>query len=233
MHGMRFHDDEMRLLGDLMRGRVTRRSLVKRGVALGLSTAALGTLVRAYDVSAQGGEPSGEVVYGLEQAPPNMAPHGGVSQAQAWGNEHIYDSLLAWDADLNIIPALAESWEAPDNMSYIFKLRQGVLFHNGAEMKAADVVYSIANAITPPPPGVAIGQLARMANAEAIDDYTVKIQLSEWSSIIPTAFSREPDDVQRYRKALASCRGDRKASAQMLGIPYADFLQKILAAGLR
>lgn len=70
-----------------------------------------------------------------------------------------------------------------------------------------------------------------------------KSDLAKWTSAdLPPAyqpraagptFSREPDDVQRYRNALASCRGDRKASAQMLGIPYADFLQKILAAGLR
>ncbi|MGD9713377.1 MAG: ABC transporter substrate-binding protein [Thermomicrobiales bacterium] len=186
---MRFYDDEMRLLGDLMRGRVTRRSLIKRGTALGLSTATLGTLVRAYDTSAQGGEPSGEVVYALNQAPPNMAPFGGVSQAQAWGNEHIYDSLLAWDADINIIPALAEGWEAPDNMSYIFTLRQGVLFHNGKEMTAADVVYSVTNAVTPPPPGVAIGQLARIAGAEAIDDYTVQINLTEPDPAIPGVFA--------------------------------------------
>src|SRR5919106_4119557 len=89
---MRFYDDEMKLLGDLMRGRVSRRSLIRRGAALGLSATAIGTLVKAYDTVAQGGEPSGEVVYALESAVPNMAPFGGVSQAQAWANEHIYDS---------------------------------------------------------------------------------------------------------------------------------------------
>lgn len=182
---MRYYDDEMRLLGDILRRRVSRRSLVKRGTALGLSTVALSSLVKAYDVAAQGGDPSGEVVYALESAPPNMAPFGGVSQAQAWANEHIYDSLLAWDTDLNIIPALAESWEAPDAMTYVFKLRQGVLFHNGAEMKAPDVVYSITNAVTPPPPGVAIGQLARIGSAEAIDDYTVQFNMKEQDPAIP------------------------------------------------
>ena len=105
---MQFYDDEMRLLGDLLRGRVSQRNLVKRGVALGLSTSALVTLVKAHEMAAQGGEPSGEVVYAFDSAPPNMAPFGGVSQAQP-GQTHIYDSLLAWDADLNIIPALAES----------------------------------------------------------------------------------------------------------------------------
>ena len=183
---MKFHDDEMRLIGDLMRGRVSRRSLIVRGTALGLSTAGLATLVGAYDTAAQSeGEPTGEVVYALESAPPNMAPFGGVSQAQAWANEHIYDSLLAWDVDLNIIPALAESYEAPDELTYIFKLRQGVMFHDGAEMKAADVVYSILNAVDPPPPGVKIGQLANIAGAEAIDDYTVQFNMSTVDPAIP------------------------------------------------
>ena len=63
---MQFYDDEMRLLGDLLRGRVSR-GLVKRGVALGLSTSALVTLVKAHEMAAQGGEPSGEVVYALTQ----------------------------------------------------------------------------------------------------------------------------------------------------------------------
>jgi peptide/nickel transport system substrate-binding protein len=182
---MRFYDDEMKLLGDLMRGRVTRRNLIRRGTALGLSAAALGTLVKAYDTVAQGGEPSGEVIYALDQAPPNMAPFGGVSQAQAWANEHIYDSLLAWDADLNIIPALAESYEAPDDLTYVFHLRQGVLFHDGTEMTAEDVVYSITNAVTPPPPGVAIGQLANIESAEAIDDYTVQMNMKTTDPAIP------------------------------------------------
>jgi len=154
-------------------------------VALGLSATAIGTMVKAYDTVAQGGEPSGEVVYALNQAPPNMAPFGGVSQAQAWANEHIYDSLLAWDADLNIIPALAESYEAPDELTYVFTLRQGVLFHDGTEMMADAVVYSITNAVSPPPPGVAIGQLANIASAEAIDDYTVQLNMSVTDPAIP------------------------------------------------
>jgi peptide/nickel transport system substrate-binding protein len=182
---MRFYDDPMKLVGDLARGRVHRRDLIKRGLALGLGAPTIASLVRAYDTAAQGGEPSGSVIFALDQAPPNMAPFGGVSQAQAWANEHIYDSLLAWDADLNIIPALAESYEALDDVTYEFKLRQGVLFHDGREMTAADVVYSTEMAVNPPPPGVAIGPLANIDSAEAVDDYTVRIHMKELDPAIP------------------------------------------------
>jgi peptide/nickel transport system substrate-binding protein len=182
---MRFYDDEMKLIGDLVRGRVSRRILIKRGVALGLSATAIGTMVKTYDTMAQGGEPSGEVVFALESAPPNMAPFGGISQAQGWANEHIYDSLLAWDEDLNIIPALAESYENPDELTYVFTLRQGVLFHDGTEMKADAVVYSIETAVAPPPPGVATAFLANIASAEALDDYTVQITMSQLDPTLP------------------------------------------------
>ena len=62
---------------------------------------------------------------------PNIIPFGGIALAQWLGKEFIYDSLLAWDADLNVIPALAESYELPDDMTYKFKLREDILFHDG------------------------------------------------------------------------------------------------------
>ncbi|MDT9071669.1 ABC transporter substrate-binding protein, partial [Escherichia coli] len=71
---------------------------------------------------------------------PNIIPFGGIALAQWMGKEFMYDSLLAWDADLNIIPALAESWETPDDTTYVFTLRQGVKFHDGGDMTAKDVV---------------------------------------------------------------------------------------------
>ena len=66
----------------------------------------------------------------------------------------VYESLLAWDKNLKILPALATSFQIPDNKTYIFKLRQGVKFHNGQDFTADDVKYSLELQKTPPPPGV-------------------------------------------------------------------------------
>jgi len=121
------HDTSLTLLDDVLRGRVTRRGLLARAGALGLGTAAMATLVRLHDatVRAQGSAPSGSVTWALESDPANLIPFGGISTSNMWGKEFMYDSLLAWDKDLNIIPALAESYEAaPDATSYTFKLRQ-------------------------------------------------------------------------------------------------------------
>jgi len=103
-----------------------------------------------------------------------------------WGKEFMYDSLLEWDRDLVIQPALAESYEVnEDATSYIFKLRQGVLFHNGQEMTAKDVKYSFDMAPKPPPPGIEVAYLANVAGVEVVDDYTVTITMSKPDPTLP------------------------------------------------
>ncbi len=54
--------------------------------------------------------------------------------------ELIYEPLVNIDPDLNVVPALAESWEFSDDaMTLTLNLRQGVKFHNGADFTSADV----------------------------------------------------------------------------------------------
>ncbi len=182
------HDTSLTLLDDVLRGRVTRRGLLARAGALGLGTAAVAKLVRLHDatVRAQGSAPSGSVTWALESDPANLIPFGGISTSNMWGKEFMYDSLLAWDKDLNIIPALAESYEAaPDATSYTFKLRQGVVFHNGKPLTAADVKYSFETALNPPEPGIKVAFLANIASVEAVDDLTVRITMSKPDPTLP------------------------------------------------
>lgn len=157
---------------------MSRRDLLRTGAAAGVGATALGSLASAAGVAAQEGGPTGEIVWGLETNVPNIIPYGGIALAQWLGKEMIYDSLLAWDADLNVIPALAESWETPDDTTYHFKLREGVLFHNGREMTASDVVYSFNMALDPVEPGVKVPYLDNVAGVEAIDDYNVQVSMS-------------------------------------------------------
>ena len=62
----------------------------------------------------------------------------------------IFSGLVRLDHELNIVPDIAESWEeSPDGKTYTFHLRQGVKFHNGREVKAADFKYSWERACDP------------------------------------------------------------------------------------
>src|SRR4030042_2421333 len=57
--------------------------------------------------------------------------------------QQVFDGLVQFDRDLNIVPAVAKSWMiSADGLTYLFNLRKGVNFHNGREVNAKDFVYS-------------------------------------------------------------------------------------------
>lgn len=62
----------------------------------------------------------------------------------------IYEGLITHDKDNNIVPVLAESYEQVDDLTYRFKIREGVKFHNGEELTPADVVFSLKRCIDAP-----------------------------------------------------------------------------------
>ncbi len=55
---------------------------------------------------------------------------------------HVYEPLVTFDRDLRVIPALADRWDNPNDLTWRFHLRQGVRFHDGRPLTAADVVAS-------------------------------------------------------------------------------------------
>jgi peptide/nickel transport system substrate-binding protein len=101
-----------------------------------------------------------------------------VPTANMWGKEFMYDSLIAWDRNLAIQPALATEWSAPDDHTYVFKLRQGVKFHDGSEVTAEDVKWGIEAQANPPPPGIKTQYPAKITTIDALDKYTVRINMS-------------------------------------------------------
>jgi peptide/nickel transport system substrate-binding protein len=103
--------------------------------------AALGALalLAAGPVAAQP-KRGGMLVFAQEAPPPTLDPH--FSSAISTRNiaMHIFETLITRDENNDIIDELAESHAASaDGLTYTFKLRQGVRFHNGKEMTSADV----------------------------------------------------------------------------------------------
>jgi peptide/nickel transport system substrate-binding protein len=107
---------------------------------------------------------------------------------------NVLEPLTAYDDNLNLVPWLAESWEqSEDGLTWTFKLREGVMFHNGREMTAEDVKWSFDRLIDPE---TGAGNAANVGPAgtviEVIDDYTVSITHPEPVGILPQtlAFNR-------------------------------------------
>uniref|UniRef100_UPI0035664AB3 ABC transporter substrate-binding protein n=1 Tax=Cohaesibacter celericrescens TaxID=2067669 RepID=UPI0035664AB3 len=85
---------------------------------------------------------------------------------------NIYEGLVSFDENLQLIPALAESWENPEPNKWIFHLRKGVKFHDGADFNADDVIFSWKRALSK---GSDLrGRAGTISEMTKIDDYTVE-----------------------------------------------------------
>lgn len=95
-------------------------------------------------------------------------------------NGLIFDTLGEVQADGSIEPSLATEWTiSDDELTYTFTIREGVQFHNGREMTAEDVKYTIDRIMDPETNSPRQTVYAAVESVEAPDDTTVVIQLSE------------------------------------------------------
>lgn len=90
----------------------------------------------------------------------------------------LYNKLVRVDDTMSIVPDLAASWENPDNLTYIFNLRKGVKFHNGRELKASDVKYSLERVLDPKTASPGRSYIATVKAIDVLDDYKVRLTLT-------------------------------------------------------
>lgn len=91
--------------------------------------------------------------------------------------ELLFNGLIALEPDYSWVPDLAESWENPDENTWIFNLRQGVKFHNGEELTAEDVKFTFDTILDEGFASPSRAFYLPIQEIEVIDDYTVKFTL--------------------------------------------------------
>jgi peptide/nickel transport system substrate-binding protein len=103
---------------------------------------------------------------------------------------NLYDTLVFPNTEGGVDPHLAESWEVSDDgLTWTFKLKEGVKFHNGDGLKASDVAWSM-NRLLEIGEGLAYVFLGTVESATALDDYTVQFKLTQPSGIFLTSLIR-------------------------------------------
>ena len=78
----------------------------------------------------------------IESSPTNLDPRVGIDAQSERIDNLIFDDLLSRGNDLHVTPGLAERWEIPDPLTYIFHLHHGVKFHDGRLLTARDVKWT-------------------------------------------------------------------------------------------
>ena len=122
-----------------------------------------------------------------------------------------FDTLIARDyttTELVWEPALATSWEIISPTTMELQLREGVVFHNGEDMTASDVVFSLNRmyqATFPPYQVRSRDRLANFSHAEMVDDYTVRIHVYREEPLWETLVSLQQVMIipEEYTMALS------------------------------
>jgi peptide/nickel transport system substrate-binding protein len=93
----------------------------------------------------------------------------------------IYEELVQLNDKKEVVPMLAESYKQLDSTTYEFKLKKGVKFHNGEEMKASDVKFSFIRAAKAPAVSNIMGDIDT-TSFKTPDDYTVIFKIKHQST---------------------------------------------------
>ena len=181
--------------------RLTRRELLKAGGlalgALSVGTPALGqtpksggTLISAQTTEATGLDPQLVPAFSRSRRSPLM-----------------YNQLVRFDADMNPVPELAESWDvSKDGLTWTFRLRQGVKFHDGQELTSADVKFTFDRLVEKSP---GKGDFVTVDKIEPTGKYAIKFVTKEpfagllaalgsfWGFIISEAGIKQHGDLNK------------------------------------
>jgi peptide/nickel transport system substrate-binding protein len=159
-----------------------RRLVPTLFVALAFSLAASAALAQA---------PSNLVVQVATEPPGLDLVASPASAIAAVIHYNVQECLVKVDRHGKLVPWLAERWHTTDNRNYTFFLKRGVRFHNGREVKAADVKYVFERAANPE---TKHHQRARYENIASIivkDDYTVTLQLKDLDASFLLTLARQ------------------------------------------
>lgn len=127
---------------------LSRRTMLKAASLGTASAAASSAFLRTMESAAAQETTGGTLIVGKPYELTGFDPHTEGNQTSWEIQAVVYQSLLFLDDNLVPVPGLAESWDTPDDRTYVFQLRQGVKFHNGREMTSDDVLFSLQRLLT-------------------------------------------------------------------------------------
>ncbi len=115
----------------------------------------------------------------IESSPTNLDPRVGLDAQSERIDDLIFDDLLTRDAHLNVAPGLAERWDIPDPLSYVFHLHRGVKFHDGRPLTARDVKWTFDSLLQGKIRSAKSSVYQFVDHIDASDDYTVVFHLKQ------------------------------------------------------
>ncbi len=115
----------------------------------------------------------------IENSPTNLDPRVGLDGQSERIDELLFDDLCTRDEHLNVQPGLAERWEIPDPLTYVFHLHQGVKFHDGHRLTSRDVKWTFDSLLQGKIRSTKASAYRPVDHIDAPDDSTVVFYLKQ------------------------------------------------------
>ncbi len=130
-----------------------------------------------------------DLMIGSKLDPSSLDPHYFNSADTVHPQTHVFERLIDLDREGALTPALALSWTALDPLTWEFKLRPGVTFHNGAPFTAHDVAFTFARIPSVKSPGPFTGYTKQVTGLEIVDDLTLRMKTAQPHPFLPIDLS--------------------------------------------
>jgi len=120
----------------------------------------------------------------IESSPTNLDPRVGIDAQSERIDNLIFDDLLSRGDDLNVAPGLAERWEIPDPLTYVFHLHHGAKFHDGRSLTARDVKWTFDSLLQGKIRSTKASVYKYVDHIDAADDFTVIFHMKQTDSTL-------------------------------------------------
>ncbi|MGA9495732.1 MAG: ABC transporter substrate-binding protein [Terriglobales bacterium] len=134
----------------------------------------------------------------IESSPTNLDPRVGIDAQSERIDELLFDALLTRDDHLNVQPGLAERWEIPDPLTYVFSLHHGVTFHDGRPLTSRDVKWTLDSLLEGKIRSTKSAAYRSVDHVDAPDDFTVVFHLKEPNSTLLWNLSEGASGIVPY-----------------------------------
>lgn len=170
-----------------MRKNLLRIIAMMMAISMLLLAAACGAKDPAVQGEQQGnsaGDTNGEtgkrdnLIVAINSSPATLDPYGTTDLPAARVTTNVFDTLVRIDENNEVAPCLAESWEIVDDLTYRFKIREGVKFHDGSELTVDDVAFSF-KMNSQSPHAVTVNTNIDFENCKVIDEHTFEMKLKQ------------------------------------------------------
>jgi peptide/nickel transport system substrate-binding protein len=162
---------------------------------IGAALAVVVSLALALPLAAQ------ELKVGLSAEPGTLDPQFNNQPANNQIAMHMFEALVVQDAAQRLQPALAVAWQAIDDTTWEFKLREGVTFHDGSPFTAEDVVFTLERAPKVPNAPAPFNYFTRqIAGVDVVDPLTVRLRTAAPAPLLP----RDLSSIRILSKRAAS-----------------------------